>query len=474
IIHKLRTKPKKVKMRINLTALLLILTLIQISNAMKEKKNKEKKAVWKEKQYRREKSKGIKRPQVADLEQYAVLMACPWKRAFVRNKRPVKCEENADCPNAFFCQKVVNPLNMTQKIGYSVCCRFTNHLCRYPAKNIIPHSSREYVACANNSNCPEDYMCHINKDYSLCCPMPGSEVFMEGVSGCIVNGSMVEAGYKSISEAICTTCECKAQEMVCTSHPDCACEYNNITYANMDQFLDGDCSTCTCMKGTVTCIENRCDSCDIKGYGTISHLQSIYVNTTCESCNCTNGRLSCTNDPACECNDNGKKYNHGSKVNSNDICEDCTCAFGNVTCEPHKKCRCRHDGNILAHGESVTDFDGCTICYCNNKKVSCPKRPQCDTCIHDGKEYKPGKSYMTSDRCQWCVCVTREKSICRIINRKHPKCQNVKQASLNEIESDIWLKETQVLLNKTGIWLNETGMWLNETEIWLNENEINI
>ncbi|CAH1780718.1 unnamed protein product [Owenia fusiformis] len=400
--------------------LILILTFFQVMGTYGRRKI----AGWKEASYKEQKSKGYENPVIFDSEQYAVSKACPWKKPFVKSKRPIKCRENNDCPNAFYCQKVISSNNPKERIHHSVCCRYQNFTCESPAEILKARSSRIYISCNENSDCPEYHTCSRTEHYSLCCPdqliQPAG--LDDNTQGCLFNGNVVEDGYKSDDVASCTKCKCKEQQMVCKTRKNCMCEYNGVTYGNMEEFMEGDCSTCKCKHGKVACKEDRCKPCKINTHGTMEHLQSEYFDDTCQECECINGELTCTDNPACTCEDDGIKYAHNSEFTQEDDCVECKCRHGNVSCEPAKRCECKHDGKPMQHGGTMTDFDGCTICHCSNQLVSCPERPECNVCIDGGKEYKPGQSYLTSDRCRWCVCISRNKSECRVISRS-PECQ---------------------------------------------------
>ncbi|XP_033117225.1 uncharacterized protein LOC117117126 [Anneissia japonica] len=307
--------------------------------------------------------------------------------------------------------------------------------------------------CMNDTSiqCTEQ-QCDIDCDNPVsiegeCCP---------DCKGCMYYGRGYHTGdqYRSVYEH-CDQCICLEGESVCEpiscntvcSHPyqpsgECCplcqdCSYKGQVIPDGSIFnptLDS-CRTCTCNKGTVTCMEREqcpvlkcqvtttvpgecCPRCAEShcmkedGHEVVSGESWITPDDPCTECTCIDTIINCLpifcRQPSCS---------NGVKVEGR-CCPDCTkCMYENMmyddnevfvpASDPCAHCRCR-DGNVECRAQTCPEIS-CSV------TVQPPGQccHQCPICTDTGgNEYTHGQTWIKTDEpCTTCMCIDG-KTVC--------------------------------------------------------------
>ncbi|XP_038068738.1 zonadhesin-like isoform X3 [Patiria miniata] len=232
----------------------------------------------------------------------------------------------------------------------------------------------------------------------------------------------------SRANSFLVTGECCPQ---CQGDSKRACEVNGLKYSDGQQWRRGNCESCRCEQGQVSCTVKECPiatcenpvlpegeccpkcpddlkSCSVEGEDKPHGFWGVVrTGDKCQQCECTNGELECVTDfcppPDCEnpvshedsccqsCPDDNTcvyknyRYVHG-EFGHKDECTTCQCYNGTIVCDP-EACP------VLTCTE-VVKVDGECCPRCNDETK---------VCNYGGVDYNNGESWQ-ADPCSRCQC----------------------------------------------------------------------
>ncbi|XP_071943173.1 kielin/chordin-like protein isoform X2 [Antedon mediterranea] len=293
---------------------------------------------------------------------------------------------------------------------------------------------RKNVSCVTEP-CPTVFSCsHPGKRPDECCSY---------CKDCMYQGFLIKNGADVVLDIdSCESCLCQEGNVRCTTRPcppvDCespktprggccpicdGCDFNGIRMHDGESIAQGECDTCTCMGGNVTCaklcpellctdqyipVGNCCpqcrNGCEYEGMMFSNGDFFTPMSNPCLRCSCMDSLVRCNptkcEDPGCDnpvrilgsccetcsdkCVDNGRIYEDGQTWISADQCNECTCQGSEVICQKAQSCRQRCDNGYIAPGQCCSD---CIDCLYDDMRVS-------------------NSQYFTppSDPCQQCLC----------------------------------------------------------------------
>ncbi|XP_033101456.1 kielin/chordin-like protein [Anneissia japonica] len=346
---------------------------------------------------------------------------------------------------------------------------------------------RSQVSCESEI-CPTTSSCsHPGKRSSECCSVCKDCQYQDFF---IRNGGSV-----ILDENSCETCHCQEGNVRCERLPcpdvhcenpkiprnGCCptcdgCDYNGSRMASGESVPFGDCETCTCMSGNVTCEKlcpkltcenqfippgNCCpqcpDGCQYEGMTFRNGEFFTPMSNPCLRCSCMDSLVRCNptkcEDPGCDnpvtilgsccqtCSDkcvyNGRIYEDGQTWVSSNQCQDCTCQGSEVVCVEAQSCQQTCENGYIRPGQCCSD---CFVNTCGHVPFNmglcnlsdnhrsqlyyvffclCVRNFTSDCKDQFGVLHPEGSSWIPShDMCQNCSCYDGRVT-CDIIECNH-------------------------------------------------------